>query len=260
MSRMRITFLGTGTSYGIPMPGCDCAVCRSPDPRDRRFRTSMLVEAAGRALLIDTPPDFRSQCLAHDLRHIDAVLMTHPHADHIFGFDDLRPFTNRMPEPMPVWASAGTAQTLRKIFDYLDHPPIPGTSLARIHLRTPEGPFDFHGIRLTPLPAEHGHVDMIGWKIEHDGRTFAAIPDCKHLPPATIDLCRGADLVVIDALRLRPHPTHMNFDEAVAALRLIGAQRSLVIHLCHEVSHAQALELLPDGFAPAYDGLRIDLG
>ena len=256
---MRVTFLGTGTSYGIPMPGCTCAVCRSKDPRDKRYRTAILVEAAGCTLLIDTPPDLRSQCLAQDIRKIDGVLMTHAHADHLFGFDDLRAFTNRMPEPMPVWASAGTAQTLRKIFDYLDQPPIPGTSLARIHLRTPAGPFDFHGMDLTPLPAEHGHADMIGWKIEHGGRVFVAIPDCKHLPPETIALCRGADLAVMDALRIRPHPTHMNFAEAIPVLQNINAKRSLVIHLCHEVSHAQAERLLPAGMAPAHDGLQIEL-
>ena len=256
---MRVTFLGTGTSYGVPMPGCDCAVCRSPDPRDRRFRTAILVEAAGRVLLVDTPPDLRSQCLAHGVRRIDLVLMTHGHADHVFGFDDLRPFTNRMPEPMPVWASAGTAQTLKRIFHYLDQPPIPGTSLARIDLRVAAGPIDFHGLRLTPLPAEHGRADMVGWKIEHAGRAFVAIPDCKALPPETLALCRGADLAVVDALRVRPHPTHMNFDEAIATLRAIGAPRSLVIHLCHEVSHAQAEQLLPAGMAPACDGLRIEL-
>ena len=255
---MRVTFLGTGTSYGIPMPGCDCPVCRSEDPRDRRFRTAILVEAGGHTLLIDTPPDLRSQCLAHGIRRIDAVLMTHAHADHVFGFDHLRPFTNRMAEPMPVWASAGTAQTLRRIFSYLDQPPIPGTSLARIALHVADGPFDFGGIRLTPLPAEHGRADMIGWKFEHAGQVFAAIPDCKHLPPDTLDLCRGADLVVIDALRIRPHPTHMNFEEATRTLLEIGAPRSLVIHLCHEVSHAQAEQLLPAGMAPAYDGLQIE--
>lgn len=256
---MRVTFLGTGTSYGVPMPGCACAVCRSPDARDKRFRTAILVESDGLALLIDTPPDLRSQCLAYGVRRIDAVLMTHAHADHVFGFDDLRAFTNRMPKPMPVWASAGTAQALRKIFDYLDRPPIPGTSLARIHLRTPTGPFDFQDFRLTPLPAEHGRADMIGWKIEHAGRAFVAIPDCKHLPAETLALCRGADLAVIDALRIRPHPTHMNFDEAVAALGKIRAKQSLVIHLCHEVCHVQAESILPHGITATYDGLQIEL-
>jgi len=256
---MRVTFLGTGTSYGIPMPRGACAPGLTPDPRDRRFRTAILVETGDAALLIDTPPDLRSQCLAHGIRRIDGVLMTHGHADHVFGFDDLRAYTNRMPEPMPVWASAGTAATLRKIFDYLDLPPIPGTSLARIDLRTAEGPFEFRGFRLTPLPAEHGRADMIGWKIERAGRAFVAIPDCKVLPPETLALCRGVDLAAIDALRIRPHPTHMNFDEAAAALREIGARRSLVLHLCHEVSHAQAERLLPAGMAPAYDGLQIEL-
>ena len=256
---MRVTFLGTGTSYGVPMPGCDCATCRSTDPRDKRFRTAIWVEAGGVSLLIDTPPDLRSQCLAHGISKIDAALMTHAHADHVFGFDDLRPYTNRMPEPMPVWASAGTVAALRRIFDYLERAPIPGTSQMRADLHAASGPFEFRGLRLTPLPAEHGRADMIGWKIEHEGRAFAAIPDCKFLPPETMALCRGVDLVAIDALRIRPHPTHMNFAEAISALREIAARRSLVIHLCHEVSHAQAEQLLPAGMAPAYDGLRIDL-
>ena len=256
---MRVTFLGTGTSYGIPMPGCDCPVCRSPDPRDQRYRTAILIEAGATTLLMDTPPDLRSQCLRHDIRKIDGVLMTHDHADHIFGFDDLRPYTNRMPEPMPVWASAGTAQTLRRIFHYLDRPPIPGTSLARIHLHTAERPFDFMGCRLTPLPAEHGRADMIGWKIERGGKSFVAIPDCKTIPPATLELCRNADLAGLDALRIRPHPTHMNLEESAATLSRIGAKRSLVIHLCHEVSHAEAENLLPAGISPAYDGLTVEL-
>jgi len=256
---MRITFLGTGTSYGIPMLSCNCAVCQSDDPRDKRYRTSILVEVADLTLLIDTSPDLRTQALIHRIQKIDAALITHAHADHIFGFDDLRPFTNRMEHPMPVWASAGTMKTMKRIFDYLDRPPIPGTSLARIDLQVAAGPIEFGGVRLTPLPAEHGHADMIGWKIEHEDRSFAAIPDCKVLPPETIALCRGCDLVVIDTLRIRPHPTHMNFEEAIPVLEVIQARQSLVIHLCHEVSHAQADSLLPDGISPAYDGLQIEL-
>jgi phosphoribosyl 1,2-cyclic phosphate phosphodiesterase len=256
---MRVTFLGTGTSYGIPMAGCDCAVCRSPDPRDKRHRTAIYVQTDHAAVLVDTPPDLRTQCLAFDVRKIDAVLITHAHADHVFGFDDLRAYTNRMPHPMPVWASPGTEAALRRIFDYLDAPPVPGTSLARISLRPATGPVDFMGLRFTPLPAEHGRADMVGWKIEGDGRSFVAIPDCKSIPPETLALCQGADLAAIDALRIRPHPTHMNLAEAAEALRAIAARRSLVLHLCHEVSHADADALLPDGISPAFDGLQIDL-
>ena len=256
---MRITFLGTGTSYGIPMAGCDCGVCRSDDPRDKRFRTSIWIEAGGKSLLIDTPPDLRSQALANHIRQVDAVMITHAHADHVFGFDDLRAYTNRMDHPMPVRASAGTVRTLKRIFSYLDEPPIPGTSLAKIDLQVADGPFELDGIRLTPLPAEHGRADMIGWKVEHDGKSLAAIPDCKVIPEETMALCRGVDVAVIDSLRIRPHPTHMNFEEAIPALQEIGARQSLVIHLCHEVSHAQAESLLPDGISPAYDGLRIAL-
>ena len=141
------------------------------------------------------------------------------------------------------------------MFVIVTGPPCSGKSTYIDAHRKPGEPV----FRLTPLPAEHGRADMIGWKIEHGGRAFAAIPDCKVLPPETLALCRGCDLVVVDALRLRPHPTHMNFAEAVAVLRQIGAPRSLVIHMCHEVSHAQAEQLLPEGMAPAWDGLHVDL-
>lgn len=258
-SPFRITFLGTGTSYGIPMPGCDCPVCRSTDPRDTRYRTCILAEADGYFLLIDTPPDLRTFCLLHHIRHIDAVLMTHDHADHVFGFDDLRAYTNRMPGPMPVWASAGTIQSLRRMFNYLDQPKLPGTSLARVDLQTATAPFTAGPFRITPLPVEHGRADMTGWKLEAQGKTAILIPDCKTIPPSTMALCRNADLAVLDALRIRPHPTHMNLEESAAALQEMDAARSHVIHLCHEISHQDALDLLPGGITPAYDGLQIIL-
>lgn len=259
---MRITFLGTGTSYGIPMPACDCDVCRSTDPHDKRLRSSVWVEADGYSLLIDTAPDLRAQALAHRIRQVDAVLMTHDHADHIFGLDDLRPFSNHKPAPIPVYASGGTARTLRHIFSYIWQAPVPGTSLARIELHEVArensafllGPFE-----VTPLPVQHGRADTFGWKIQHQNKTFAYIPDCKILPEATVQRCRNVDVAVLDALRMRPHPTHMNLTEAADCLQNMNARQQFVTHLCHEVSHQEADSLLPENISPAFDGLQIEL-
>lgn len=259
---MLVTFLGTGTSYGIPMPACTCPVCTSSDPRDRRYRTSVLFTAAdGFNLLLDTPPDFRSMALEHSLSRIDAVLISHIHADHIFGFDDLRPFSVRRPDdPIPVWASAGTAEDMRRIFSYLGTPPVPGTSLARVALSVPSGPFEAGPFRIVPLPVEHGRADMLGWRVEADGRSAVVISDCKRIPPSTMALCQNADLAVVDCLRLRPHPTHFNVPETIDALRQLVPRRGYAIHLCHELSHAAATALLaPHSFAPAHDGLALSL-
>ena len=256
---MRVTFLGTGTSYGIPVPACTCPVCTSPDPRDKRLRTAVLVEAAGLSVLLDTPPDLRTQCLRHAIPRIDLVLLSHSHADHLFGLDDLRPYTNRMPAPLPVFASPGTARDAARIFDYLSAPPLPGTSLARISLRpVPPDPFDFGPLRLTPLPVPHGRADMYGWRIDAGGRSAAFVTDCKTIPPSTLDRLRGLDLMVLDALRPEPHPTHLSLSESAAFLGKIAAKRSFVVHLCHAVSHAAADSLLPPSVHPARDGLVLD--
>ena len=258
---MRVAFLGTGTSYGIPMPGCTCPVCTSRDPRDRRYRTSLLFTARGGFnLLLDTPPDFRSMALEHSIRRIDAVLVSHAHADHVFGFDDLRPFSVRRADPIPVWASAGTAADMRRVFSYLDRPPVPGTSLARVTLSVPSGPFSVGPFRVIPLPVEHGRADMLGWRIEADGRAAVVITDCKRIPSSTMALCRNADLAVVDCLRVRAHPTHFAIPETIAALCRMAPRRGYGIHLCHELSHAEATAYFsPFGFAPAHDGLELRL-
>ena len=257
---MRLLFMGTGTSYGIPVPGCDCPVCTSGDPRDRRLRTSILVTAAdGTVLLLDTPPDLRTQCLRHGVKRIDGVLVSHDHADHVFGFDDLRAYTNRMPSPMPVWASPHTAESLRRVFDYLGRPPLPGTSLARVELNEVEAPFAFGPFAVTPLPVEHGRSAMTGWRIEADGRSCVLITDCKRIPETTWPLCLGADLAVLDGLRPKPHATHLSIPRAGELLQRMGAKRSYIIHLCHAASHVQADALLPEGIHPAHDGLEIEV-
>ena len=267
---MQTLFLGTGTSYGIPMVGCDCAVCRSDDPRDRRLRTSTLIRHEGTTVLLDTPPDFRQQCLRHGLRALDAVFISHVHADHVFGFDDLRPLTLRRDSPLPVYATAGTAVELRRIFNYLSIPPLPGTSLAKVQLHVVEATVRVGSLLATPLPVQHSRVPMDGWKFQPaDPATGAALPsapsaciitDCKAIPPATMALCRGTDLLVVDALRDRPHPTHMNVEEALAAIAAIAPRQAFLTHLCHELAHAPLLRRLPPNVSVAYDGLAVDLG
>ena len=260
---MDVTFLGTGTSYGIPMVGCDCAVCRSEDPRDRRLRTSTLIRHGETTLLLDTPPDLREQCLRHGICGLDAAFISHSHADHLFGFDDLRPLTLKRSEPLPVYATAGTAADMRRIFDYLSRPPIPGTSLAKVCLHVAEGPVEVGALVATPLPAVHGRADMAGWKFQpvggDAGPRVCIITDCKELPAGTVELCRGADVLVIDALRDRPHPTHMNLEEALAAIAEICPKRALLTNLCHEVAHAELAARLPDGIDVAFDGLKVEL-
>lgn len=260
---MDVTFLGTGTSYGIPMVGCDCAVCRSADPRDRRLRTSTRIRHAGTTVLLDTPPDLREQCLRHGIRGLDAAFISHAHADHLFGFDDLRPLTLRRTEPLPVYATAGTAADMRRIFDYLSKPPIPGTSLAKVKLYVAEGPVRAGALLATPLPAVHGRADMAGWKFrpadEESAPCVCIITDCKELPADTVELCRGADVLVIDALRDRPHPTHMNVEEALAAIAEIRPKRAFLTNICHEVAHAELAARLPAGGEVAFDGLEIEV-
>lgn len=257
---MKLLFMGTGTSYGIPVPGCECPVCTSDDPRDQRLRTSVLITAADDSvLLLDTPPDLRTQCLRYGVKRIDGVLISHDHADHVFGFDDLRAYTNRMATPMPVWTSPCTADSLRRIFDYLGKPPLPGTSLARVELREVEGPFTFGPFAITPLPVEHGRAEMYGWRIEAEGKTCVLVTDCKHIPETSWPLCLGADLAVLDGLRPELHATHLSIPQAGELLRRMGAKQSWIIHMCHAASHRQADALLPEEIHPAYDGLEIRL-
>jgi len=261
---MRVEFLGTGTSYGIPMLACDCAVCRSRDPRDKRFRPSVLFTCRGKSVLLDTPQDLRLACLRAGVRRVDAVLSSHEHADHLFGFDDLRAFSNRMEEPLPVYAAPGLCATLRRLFPYLGRPPFPGTTLARLRLvETTAAAEIFPGVTATPLPVEHGQIEMTGWRLDCDGVSAAVVSDCKRIPPETMEKIRGVDLLVLDGLREKPHPTHFSFAEAMDAAEEARPGRLLLTHLCHATSHAEACQIvarrgLPFPASVAYDGLVVE--
>lgn len=261
-----VTLLGTGTSTGVPVIGCGCRVCQSTDPHDARTRCACYVEAGSGPgepvrLLIDTGPDFRQQALRFHLRRLDAILFTHAHFDHVVGVDDLRPFFFGNDTPMPCFARPNAAAVLRRMFPHIfvhdDYAAAPNLELHE----TGAAPFCARSryddaappVRVEPLALLHGELPVSGYRI---GR-FAYLTDASRIPEETFDALAGAvDVLVLDALRPRPHPTHLSIDEAVAAARRIGARQTYFIHITHDVLHAEADARLPDGINLGYDGLR----
>ena len=256
---MKLTFLGTGTSFGVPQLGCSCAVCHSADPRDRRTRVGAVVETDGGAIiLIDTPPELRLQLLSTRITHVDAVLFTHAHADHTPGIDDLRAITARRDTHLPMYASADTLAELAQKFDYIFDDsirPAPGTSKpqGRALAVSPGVPVRIADVDVTAVPVPHGPVTVNGYRIG----PLAYVTDAQSMPDAAIAALRGARVLVINALFHRPHPSHLSVQEAIAAARLIGAELTYLTHLTHENSHAALEAELPPGIVPAYDGLSI---
>ena len=258
MSELEITFLGTGTSVGIPMIGCGCAVCRSDDPRDKRHRCSIYVRTPESAWVVDTGPDFRTQCLREDIVRLDAALFTHAHTDHIMGFDDLRRFTLPADATIPVYANAGCLAVLERVFEFAFNGENRYPSYLKPDPHRLDGPFQLGGTVVTPLPVQHGKVETNGFLFSRAGRKLAAyISDCKTPLPEAIDAMQGVDTLIIDALRYTPHPTHMSFSEATALAAQVRASRAFFTHFNCDVSHARAEQELPDHIRPAYDGLKI---
>jgi len=253
----RVTFLGTGTSHGVPMIGCDCDTCRSSDPRDRRLRPSIYLEVPdGPRVLVDASPDLRQQALTHGIRRVDAVLFTHGHADHILGLDELRRFNAVQGGPIPCYADAATWETLRHTFSYVfDGRARQGGGIPQLVPREISGPFDVGGIEVVPVPLLHGRTPILGFRF---GR-FAYLTDCSALPDDSWVLVRDVDTLVIDALRHKPHPTHFTVAEAIAAAERVGARRTLFTHMCHDLPHAATCARLPAGVELSYDGLVLDV-
>ena len=256
----RLTLLGTGTSFGVPQIGCECAVCRSTDPRDRRHRTAALLEADGATILIDTPPELRIQLLAANPPRLDAVLFTHEHADHVAGIDDLRMFSVRQRAPLPVFANRPTAAFLNDSYRYIfdnDVVPVRGTSKPRLALTAIEAgrPFTIAGIDVLPLGFSHGTTEVLGFRFG----PIAYVTDVKAVPPAACEALQGLDLLVLNALWWRSHPTHQSIPEAIEAARQIGARRTILTHLTHETGHAELAARLPPGVEPGYDGMTLEI-
>lgn len=254
---MKITFLGTGTSHGVPMIGCDCSVCRSPDPRDRRLRASILITTDdGLVVLVDTGPDLRQQAVANGVRRLDAVLFTHSHADHIFGLDEVRRFNHLQREPIPAYGDAGTLTDIRRTFAYAFDPGVPkGGGIPDIRLFTLAGPFCLGRQEIVPVPVLHGRRPILGFRLGG----FAYLTDCSRVPETSLPLLEGLDVLVLDALRVRPHPTHFSIDEAVALAQQLRPRQSLFTHICHDLAHESTCRRLPPAMALAYDGLQLDL-
>jgi phosphoribosyl 1,2-cyclic phosphate phosphodiesterase len=253
---MKFTLLGTGTSTGVPSIGCDCETCTSDDPRDNRLRVSVLVEHAGLQVLIDTSSDFRQQALRHRISRLDAVLITHCHADHVFGLDDIRPLNFRH-GPLGVYANERAWVDLRRIFKYVFEPSHFGGGLPQVvpHTVVRGAPFSLApGLTVTPLEVIHGRLPVVAYRFND----FAYATDLSEIPPDTLDGLRDLDVLVLDCLRIHnPHPTHLTLERALLYVEELRPRRTYFTHITHDVKHARDSARLPPGVEFAYDGLVI---
>jgi len=256
---VKLTFLGTGTSFGVPQIGCHCARCRSTDPRDRRTRVGAVVETdRGTRLLLDTPPELRLQLVTNGIDWVDAVLFTHDHADHTHGVDDIRAITVRRDAPLPMYGPPGTLENLAKRFPYIfdeNIRPAQGTSKPEGQPRPLAGDetVTIGDVDVTAVPVPHGKMTVYAYRIG----PLAYVTDAKTIPPEALEKLRGAQVLVINALFRTEHPTHLSIPEAVRAAREIGADRTYLTHLTHDNFHADLEAELPRGVTPAFDGLTI---
>jgi phosphoribosyl 1,2-cyclic phosphate phosphodiesterase len=250
-----LTVLGSGTSMGVPTIGCDCAVCHSLDPRDRRTRPSVMISYNGRHVLIDTTPDFREQALRENITQIDAVLYTHTHADHILGMDDLRPLSfKHRPGKLPLYATPHGCEFLRNMFRYIFEPTYKFGGLPQVELHPIDGPVELFGARFDPLTVIHGDVPILGFRFG----SAAYLTDHSEVPAEALEKVRNLDILFLDALRHTPHPTHSTVEQSLKIVEEVKPKRAFFTHICHDLPHAATDAVLPPGVRLAFDGMKLE--
>jgi len=253
---LKITVLGSGTSVGVPTVGCHCAVCSSPDPRDKRLRPSILVTYEGHNVVIDTTPDFRTQILRANVDHLDAVIYTHAHADHIMGLDDVRPFNFRQSRHIPIYAAGDTLEVIRRAFSYVFDETPRNTYVPKLELHELDGsPFDVLGVQFIPVPIQHGAAGIFGFRFGN----AAYLTDHSGIPDSSMAMLQGLDVLFLDALRHKPHPTHSTVQRSIETASALQPRRTFFTHICHDLPHVKTELALPSNVFLAFDGLEIEV-
>jgi phosphoribosyl 1,2-cyclic phosphate phosphodiesterase len=250
-----LTVLGSGTSMGVPTIGCDCAVCRSSDPRDRRTRPSVLIEYNGRSVLIDTTPDFREQAIRENIRSLDAVLYTHTHADHLLGIDDLRPLSFlHKPNKLPLYARPDAAEFIRNMFGYIFDANYKFGGLPQVELKPINGSLELFGARFEPIVLIHGDAEIFGFRFG----SAAYLTDHSEIPESSLSKLEGLDVLFLDALRYKPHPTHSTVEHSLHTVERLKPRRAFFTHICHDLPHEKTNAALPDNVKLSYDGMKLE--
>ncbi len=252
---MKLTFLGTGTSHGVPVIGCTCPVCHSTDPRDKRTRCSAILEHNGVRMLIDTPPELRLQAVREGISSVDAVLFTHGHADHLFGLDDTRRFNDAIQGALPIYANSETIYTIKQAFGYVFRSTQWGGGKPVLELNEVTDDFEISGIQITPIPVLHGNVDVLGYRVGD----LAYITDCSVIPHSSMQMLYDLDTLVIGVIRHEPHSTHFCVSEALTLIEMLKPKQAYFTHISHRLEHEATDDIMPPNVKLAYDGLTLEI-